>query len=175
MRRDVLPDSPGPQTYIGVCALSSSRGAHYGRRRIARRCRENLRVLQPDIPDARRMLPRPGCGGDLDPPTAPARSYRCNRPPRAARNVRHFAQPADADSSRHDRAHSAGRGPCAQPASGDVELRDDDHRGYHHGAGGHISGHGEQKHVTAKLTTVAAFPVGYFLENIAVRADARCS
>jgi hypothetical protein len=31
--------------------------------------------------------------------------------------------------------------------------------------------HGEQKYITAKLTTVAKFPVGYFLENVAVRAD----
>src|SRR5215469_16709079 len=30
---------------------------------------------------------------------------------------------------------------------------------------------GDQQHVTAKLTTVAEFPVGFFLENVAVRAD----
>jgi hypothetical protein len=38
----------------------------------------------------------------------------------------------------------------------------------HHSDVSHRGGH---KHVTAKLTTVAEFPVGYFLENVAVRAD----
>jgi hypothetical protein len=39
---------------------------------------------------------------------------------------------------------------------------------YHHSGGSH---RGEQKHVTAKLTTVAEFAVGDFLENVTVRAD----
>jgi hypothetical protein len=41
---------------------------------------------------------------------------------------------------------------------------------YHHGSGSQGGGR-DQKHITAKLTTVAEFPVGYFLENVAVRAD----
>ena len=42
---------------------------------------------------------------------------------------------------------------------------------HHHGGGSHRGGRGEQRRVTARLTTVAEFPVGYFLENVAVRAD----
>ena len=41
---------------------------------------------------------------------------------------------------------------------------------YHHG-GASLGGGRDQKRITAKLTTVAEFPVGYFLENVAVRAD----
>ena len=41
---------------------------------------------------------------------------------------------------------------------------------HHHGGGSHRGGRGEQRRVTARLTTVAEFPVGYFLENVAVRA-----
>jgi hypothetical protein len=41
---------------------------------------------------------------------------------------------------------------------------------YHH-AGGSPGGGRDEKHVTVKLTTVAEFPVGFFLENVAVRAD----
>ena len=42
---------------------------------------------------------------------------------------------------------------------------------HHHGGGSSRGGRDEQKHITVKLTTVAEFPVGYFLENVAVRAD----
>jgi hypothetical protein len=42
---------------------------------------------------------------------------------------------------------------------------------HHNGDGGYRGGRDEQQRTTLKLTTVAEFPVGYFLENVAVRAD----
>jgi hypothetical protein len=42
---------------------------------------------------------------------------------------------------------------------------------HHQGDGSHRDGRDEQKRITAKLTTVAEFPVGSFLENVTVRAD----
>jgi len=41
----------------------------------------------------------------------------------------------------------------------------------HHSGGSYRGGRDEQQHITARLMTVAEFPVGYFLENVAVRAD----
>src|SRR5215471_12762689 len=40
-----------------------------------------------------------------------------------------------------------------------------------HHSGASYPGGREEQQITARLTTVAEFPVGYFLENVAVRAD----